>query len=53
LIRRLLLAGLALWVARWAAMEIAMQIARRRPQPDVAPKDSPWRPGHMPGPFDC
>ena len=50
--RRLLLAGLAVWVARWAAIEIAMQIARRRPPPEAAPKDSPWPPGRMPGPFD-
>jgi hypothetical protein len=52
LIRRLAIAALVLWVARWAALEIAMQIARRRPRPTVPPKDSPWPPGHMPGPFD-
>jgi hypothetical protein len=50
LIRRLLLAAFVAWVGRWAAREIANQIARRRPRPELAPKDYPWPPGRMPGP---
>jgi hypothetical protein len=48
LIRRLLVAAVALWIGRWLALEIAVRIAHRRPPPAIAPKDSPWPPGHMP-----
>jgi hypothetical protein len=52
LIRRIVIAGSAFWIGRWLAREVAMQIARRRPRPEVPPKDSPWPPGRMPGPWD-
>src|SRR5205823_5921163 len=51
LLRRLLWSALALWLGRWALLELASLVARRRP-PGPAPKDSPWPPGRMPGPFD-
>jgi hypothetical protein len=44
--------GAALWVARWAALELAALAGSRWLPPGPAPKDSPRRPGLMPGPFE-
>jgi hypothetical protein len=52
LIRRLAMAAFFVWVGRWLALEVANRIAGRRPRPEVPPKDSPWPPGRMPGPWD-
>ena len=40
-----------LWVGRWAVLEVASLLERRRPR-GPAPKDFPFAPGRMPGPFD-
>ena len=52
LVRFLVIGAVIGWIGRWAALEIAVRIANRRPRPVAAPKDSPWPPGRMPGPWD-
>jgi hypothetical protein len=51
-VRRILVAAAALWVARWAAMEVASYVGNRLLPEGPPPKDSPRKPGWMPGPFD-
>ena len=50
--RRLLLAGLAVWILRWAAIQVAAYAGRHWLPPSPPPKDSPRQPGRIPGPFD-
>jgi hypothetical protein len=52
LVKRLLLAALAVWLGRWAAQEIAAYAAGRWLPSGPPPIDSPRPPGRMPGPFD-
>lgn len=47
--RRLAYLAAAVWVVRWLAFEIASHVSNRIPR-GPAPKDSPRRPGWMPGP---
>ena len=51
-VKRLVVAAAAVWVARWAAMELAAYAGRHWQRRGPAPKDSPRQPGRMPGPFD-
>lgn len=44
--KRLALAGLAVWIGRWLLLEIAVRLERRRPLRSA--KDSPRAPGWMP-----
>jgi hypothetical protein len=50
-VKRLVLAGLVFWVARWLARELTSYAGQRYLPRGPAPKDSPRRPGLMPGPF--
>ena len=47
--RRLLLSAAAAWLGRWLAIEIASHWSNRIPR-GRPPKESPRRPGWMPGP---
>lgn len=47
--KRLALAAALLWTGRWLAFELASHISNRLPR-GAPPKDSPQRPGWMPGP---
>jgi hypothetical protein len=40
----------ALWLLRWAAQELAAYAGRHWQRPGPPPRDSPRRPGWMPGP---
>jgi hypothetical protein len=50
-VRRIVLAALVLWVGRWAARELTSYAGQGILPRGPAPKDSPRRPGLMPGPF--
>jgi hypothetical protein len=51
MVKRLLLAGVAVLVLRWAALEIAAYAARNCLPKDQRPPSSDPAPGHHPGPF--
>ena len=44
--------AVALWVLRWAAGEVAAYAGRRWLPQGPPPRDSPRKPGWMPGPSD-
>ncbi len=48
--KKVVLALAVLWVGRWAVLKIAHKLSRL--VPETSAKDSPRRPGYMPGPFD-
>lgn len=47
--RRLVYVVLGLWFGRWLAMELASYAGHRLLPPGPPPRDSPRRPGWMPG----
>jgi hypothetical protein len=51
-LRRLVLLGLGLWVARWLALELASYAGHKWLPKGPPPVDSPRPPGWMPTPFD-
>jgi hypothetical protein len=42
--------GVGLWLLHWAAQELAAYAGRHWERQGLAPRDSPRRPGWMPGP---
>lgn len=51
-VRRLAGAALVFWLGRWFLRELACFAGTKVLPRGPAPKDSPRRPGLMPGPFD-
>jgi hypothetical protein len=50
-LRRIAALALLFWVGRWAARELTSYAGQRWLPRGPAPRDSPRRPGLMPGPF--
>ena len=50
--KRLLVLGAVVWVARSAVMELASYAGRHWLPAGPPARDSPRQPGRMPGPFD-
>jgi hypothetical protein len=44
--------GVGLWLLHWAAQELAAYAGRHWERQGPAPRDSPHRPGWMPGPSE-
>jgi hypothetical protein len=47
--KKLAVLAALVWTGRWLALELASLVSNRIPR-GAAPKDSPRRPGWMPGP---
>jgi hypothetical protein len=44
--------GVGLWLARWAARELVAYSGRHWQRPGPPPRESPRRPGWLPGPSE-